>query len=450
MSCQISPNTTVSMPRASEARTNYTEKSNDFKSQLDKAVDSNRLANKKADTKKSVNSKNEGNKVEDTNPEENITDVKNSENDKSDIKQETGVENKPDSEGDESTDKTVNKQPVQGDISMLAALLNGTLVTRNEQGKEVQLAVNIIPKEAIAEETPAASPIVSVEQKSAVGQEAGISNLAAATQQQKQVKTDVNVLQSSQGTVVKTEAEPLNEKKAETVLTAAADSKIAEQKPVTVSEQKGGAQQQQMQQKQTDTLPKNIRFETATDDTKIAEENMSAVQTLQMPKAGTEELLHFKVGDVINTESETFTKDMAENIMVKAGEGKNEFEIELTPKDLGKILVKIAFEGGQTSVSLICSNPKTLSLLAENARGISAVIESNTGGQATVNVQNEKESAYEQQRSDENGRGQRNGQQESEHSRKQQQTFSTDFIQQMRLGLVGEQNWDTNYRYNVL
>lgn len=160
-----------------------------------------------------------------------------------------------------------------------------------------------------------------------------------------------------------------------------------------------------------------------------------------------EETVQIKVGEGDTIEPQSLKSQMAEKIqdmIIKATGKNNEFEIQLAPEHLGKIVVKIAFKQGETSVSLLCSNPKTMSILAENARSISEIVQSNTNTHATINVQEENKSFYEEQGNHQQ-RGQEN-QQEKNHQNKQQNT-SIDFIQQMRLGLVDTGNWEKNFQY---
>lgn len=160
-----------------------------------------------------------------------------------------------------------------------------------------------------------------------------------------------------------------------------------------------------------------------------------------------EETVQIKVGEGDTIEPENLKSQMAEKIqdmIVKATGKNNEFEIQLAPEHLGKILVKIAFKQGETSVSLLCSNPKTMSILAENARSISEIVQFNTNTHATINVQEENKSFYDEQGNHQQ-REQEN-QQERNQQNKQQNT-SIDFIQQMRLGLVDTGNWEKNFQY---
>lgn len=154
-----------------------------------------------------------------------------------------------------------------------------------------------------------------------------------------------------------------------------------------------------------------------------------------------EEVVQIKVGEADTIEPESLKSQVSEKIqdmIVKATEKNNEFEIQLAPEHLGKILVKIAFKQGETSVSLLCSNPKTMSILAENARSMSEIIQSNTNTHVTINVQEENKSFY-----DEQGNHQQQSQdsQQERNQQNKQQNTSIDFIQQMRLGLVDTGNW---------
>lgn len=133
---------------------------------------------------------------------------------------------------------------------------------------------------------------------------------------------------------------------------------------------------------------------------------------------------------------EEIPQKLTEELLVKTNEGVKEFEIQLEPGNLGKIAIKVNYEQGQTVISILCSEKKTLDLIGLNAKEIGYVMEQNLGDTTTIYV-DKQENDYLQQ----NGEGQdhtgRDSEQERqrEENRKNQTDDSQQFIQKLRLGL---------------
>lgn len=145
------------------------------------------------------------------------------------------------------------------------------------------------------------------------------------------------------------------------------------------------------------------------------------------------ELTQVKVSDKINLTSAHAADELAETVLVKVSENANEYELQLTPEELGKIKIKLVIENGKIHVAMSCENQKAADLLAATGNRLKAVIEERTGSETFVQV--EQENAYQEQEkeSQHNSRGQ-------EQQRKQQQETSPEelanFMQQLRLGLL--------------
>jgi len=142
-------------------------------------------------------------------------------------------------------------------------------------------------------------------------------------------------------------------------------------------------------------------------------------------------------------DSNFLSKDLAEKILHHASEGKNVFEVQLTPEELGSIQIKMTFEAGKASVLLNCSNPKTQEILMGQSENIRQIIEQQTGLETIVEV---KEDAYTKQQ-DFDGRGQNNrGEEQKKQSQSDDSVNAEQFMQQLRLGLVGKE--DLNYGFS--
>ena len=90
------------------------------------------------------------------------------------------------------------------------------------------------------------------------------------------------------------------------------------------------------------------------------------------------------------SKQEELPQELTRQLLVKASSGRNEFEIQITPKHLGEITVRIAQEDGCSVVSIICSEKKTMELLAQSAKEIGSVMEQNLGKPTEIYVDEQK------------------------------------------------------------
>ena len=117
-------------------------------------------------------------------------------------------------------------------------------------------------------------------------------------------------------------------------------------------------------------------------------------------------------------------------------EGVQSFEIEIEPENLGKIAVKIMYEDGQATVSILCTEKKALDVLGNHAREIGGIIDRNLGGETKIFVE-KQEPDYLNQNKDENQHGKQDEQgQQKESHKKQDSEDSEQFLQKLRLGLT--------------
>ena len=135
---------------------------------------------------------------------------------------------------------------------------------------------------------------------------------------------------------------------------------------------------------------------------------------------------------------EELPEKLTNQLLTKMADGVKEFEIEIEPVNLGKIAVKISYENGQANISILCSEKKALDVLEQNVKEICGVIERNFGGTTTI-ILDKPENDYLNQARDENGQGRQNQEQEQPKEGKQQQSEddAEQFLQKLRLGLVG-------------
>lgn len=137
-------------------------------------------------------------------------------------------------------------------------------------------------------------------------------------------------------------------------------------------------------------------------------------------------------------EPEEIPEKVLNQLLAKMTEGVREFEIQLEPQDLGKILIKVAFGKEAASVSIVCTEQRTMELMARNARDIGAIMSNNLGSPTTIVVE-DKEPGYLEQHNQGNSQGnaeQNQEQQKERQEQKGQEKESLDFLQQLRLGLI--------------
>ena len=141
----------------------------------------------------------------------------------------------------------------------------------------------------------------------------------------------------------------------------------------------------------------------------------------------------------IKPEYANMLKDM---IAKQISSGRQEFEISLTPRNLGALLVKVAVEAGETTVSIICSNARTMEAMSSKASELGRMLETTLGDKMEVVVEDkhgQESNLYEDGRNGSGAQAQKEEQerrQEESRRRMELEAGSADFLQQLRLGLA--------------
>lgn len=130
-------------------------------------------------------------------------------------------------------------------------------------------------------------------------------------------------------------------------------------------------------------------------------------------------------------------KNLPEEILNRMSAGEREFTIQLQPENLGKLTIKASYEEGRTTVSIVCTDSKTLNILSGHAKELGAILESNLGTPTNIILDHTKPD-YLQQGNGQSGQEQQNqpDKQEQEKKKGREQKNGQDFLQQLRLGLV--------------
>lgn len=123
-------------------------------------------------------------------------------------------------------------------------------------------------------------------------------------------------------------------------------------------------------------------------------------------------------------------RDTAALLASRLPAGNGTLEVELEPAYLGKLTLRVAFEGGKTAVTVLASDQKTLDILSQNAGQIAHILEERTGQETVV---------YTPQQADAGQQGQENPsyqQNRQDREQRRQGKENDSFAQQLRLGLV--------------
>lgn len=158
----------------------------------------------------------------------------------------------------------------------------------------------------------------------------------------------------------------------------------------------------------------------------IADEKASANQ---QNNAGYAEL--FQNGNVVipisdssaNVQKSVSTQ-LTDTITVNLQNGKKEFQVDLFPKDLGKVSVKLASENGVLTVEIMAANPKTQSLLLSSSSEIKSILQASVHQPVQVADASQNKQTYEQQQ---NSHSNAQQQQQQEENRQQHTNYRTLF-----------------------
>lgn len=129
--------------------------------------------------------------------------------------------------------------------------------------------------------------------------------------------------------------------------------------------------------------------------------------------------------------------NLSDQIIKQIHTGKKELEVQLDPQNLGKIHIKVSYEENQVSVSVVCSENKTLKMLSHSAGDLGNILESNIERPVQIFVDKQEANYLNNQQEQGNG-----GQQQQQHQESRQEEKQEDFIQKLRLGILESDSTD--------
>ena len=151
----------------------------------------------------------------------------------------------------------------------------------------------------------------------------------------------------------------------------------------------------------------------------------------EMPTIG------YKAGEMpLKTTPQTLPEDLGKALASRMPENGKTLTVELEPAALGKLTIKMIYEGGRAAVSIMASNPKTLELLNQRASEIAAILEEKTGQQTVIYTHESQQGSEEQLNQEHHSRQDREAEEERRQKQDEKGSFSESFVQQLRLGLV--------------
>lgn len=136
----------------------------------------------------------------------------------------------------------------------------------------------------------------------------------------------------------------------------------------------------------------------------------------------------------MKTTPETMPEDLGKTLGAKFADGARTLTVELEPASLGKLTIRLTYEGDRAAVSIIATNPKTLELLNQKASEIAAILEEKTGQQTVIFTQ-KPETNEENYDRNPDSKGNRQEQEEKKQDKEDHHQLES-FAQQLRLGLV--------------
>ena len=320
----------------------------------------------------------------------------------------------------EKTDKSEDKEKISGEEEMENLLLENSFLirrdqlkaemkTQSEEGAETDLLPEAVEEKAV---TDVAESIIPKAQ--------GISPKEGKAE----INSEKNVF--SQEEKAEEEKSPIGEKKEEGVGVLKEEIRPEKEevptKRVKKSEEKGGERIARSDVKKEET-PLTSTLKTDAPIRKEAE---------RVPGDEKVERMH------LLTKEEALPKDVAEFLGEKIDFHKGELKIELEPRSLGQITVKLNFQSGKASIVIFAENPKTLHLLQNGAEDMARIVEQKTGEQTRVIVHEENRREELFRDNDSNAKENRDEAErrlrEAEEEKKKNHTEG--FIHKMRLGLI--------------
>lgn len=218
----------------------------------------------------------------------------------------------------------------------------------------------------------------------------------------------------------------------------------AEAKPAGQTEQAASAQaaspKQEGQQKQMDLQGKGqqeAQVETVHSAGHATQAVMQGKQAAALEQVNLEKPQAAQGQTVDMADPKTGVQNLAKYMSEQINQGKNAFELWLEPANLGKIGVKVAYEGGRAMIQILCMSSKAMEIVAQNAKTLGTIIQQNTGTNTLVVVEQPERQDYLQQEAQQQNRGdEQQDEKKKDKDNNDEEAEAESFLQQLRLGLA--------------
>ena len=216
--------------------------------------------------------------------------------------------------------------------------------------------------------------------------------------------------------------------------------------------------------KETSFEPKNVSLKEEVEKSIIKEENKSDkdfISSFKVKKEFSEDKVlneipferialnksSVKVSkNSLNTQSPEFSKDLANEILLKVGKGIKGFEISLSPSNLGKLSIKVLIENGNATVKIVTETQKALSLMNLHKAQLKSVIDRNFIAESKIEIEkksddyvqniDEQSDAYKDFDDERRNQNNKRSYEESKQNKDKNIENDVDFIQKLRLNMV--------------
>ncbi|MCI8950320.1 MAG: hypothetical protein HFG49_09790 [Lachnospiraceae bacterium] len=135
----------------------------------------------------------------------------------------------------------------------------------------------------------------------------------------------------------------------------------------------------------------------------------------------------------LKTTPDTLPQDLGKTLSKSMMESGRTLTVELEPASLGKLTIRMIYDGGRAAVSIMATNPKTQEILNQKASEIAAILEEKTGQETLIYTQQPESN---QEGYDREPDSQRNEEGQKDKKQNQEGQQADSFAQQLRLGLV--------------
>ena len=138
-----------------------------------------------------------------------------------------------------------------------------------------------------------------------------------------------------------------------------------------------------------------------------------------------------KVSGQAKAASGTAFRQVSDQVQLHYRQGESRFQMDLYPRDLGRISVKMALEGGKLLVEIAADNPRTQSMLVSGSGEIRSLLESAVGQPVQVSEPAPETPYYEQQQ-DHSSRQQQQQQRQQREAENSETASTDDFLSVIR------------------